>query len=69
MALKAQAIRIVAPIPGKSAIGLEIPNTQRELVHFYDIITSDAFKKAKSKLTLALGKDISGKPFITSSPK
>jgi len=62
LALRATSIRIVAPIPGKAAIGIEIPNTERELVKFKEVVTSEAFQKTKSKLTLCLGKDIVGRP-------
>jgi S-DNA-T family DNA segregation ATPase FtsK/SpoIIIE len=62
LALRAISIRIVAPIPGKAAIGIEIPNTDRETVRFKEIATSEAFQNAKSELTLCLGKDIVGHP-------
>jgi S-DNA-T family DNA segregation ATPase FtsK/SpoIIIE len=64
LALRAISIRIVAPIPGKAAIGIEIPNTNRELVRFKEIVVSGAFEKSKSKLTLCLGKDIIGNPVV-----
>jgi S-DNA-T family DNA segregation ATPase FtsK/SpoIIIE len=62
LALRAISIRIVAPIPGKAAIGIEIPNPDRETVRFKEIVTSAAFQNAKSELTLCLGKDIVGHP-------
>jgi S-DNA-T family DNA segregation ATPase FtsK/SpoIIIE len=62
MALEAVRIRIVAPIPGKAAVGIEVPNRARETVYLKEIIADDVFQKAKSKLTLALGKDIEGRP-------
>jgi S-DNA-T family DNA segregation ATPase FtsK/SpoIIIE len=62
LALRAISIRIVAPIPGKAAIGIEIPNADRETVRFKEIVTSAAFQNAKSELTLCLGKDIVGHP-------
>ncbi len=65
LALRAETIRIVAPIPGKAVIGIEVPNAQRENVRIKDIIASEAFEKSKSKLTLALGKDIMGNPVVT----
>ncbi len=65
MALKAQTIRIQAPIPGKDVVGIEIPNEEFETIYLREIIESDIFKKAASPLTLALGKDIVGKPFVT----
>jgi DNA segregation ATPase FtsK/SpoIIIE, S-DNA-T family len=64
LALRAISIRIVAPIPGKAAIGIEIPNANRELVRFKEIVVSSAFEKSKSKLTLCLGKDIVGNPVV-----
>ena len=62
MALEAIRIRIVAPIPGKAVVGIEVPNRTRETVYLKEIIADDAFSKAKSKLTIALGKDIEGRP-------
>jgi len=62
LALRAATIRIVAPIPGKAAIGIEVPNPQRELVKFKEVVASSAFEKSKSKLTICLGKDIIGNP-------
>lgn len=64
LALSAISIRIVAPIPGKSVVGIEIPNALRETVYIKEIVDSEAFKTSESKLTLALGKDISGAPFV-----
>lgn len=61
LALKAQSVRI-SPAPGKAAIGIEIPNRQRETVCLREIISSEGFRKSQSKLTLALGKDIFGTP-------
>lgn len=65
MALRATGIRIVAPIPGKSVIGIEVANANREPVRLEDIVASEAFEHSKSKLTLALGKDIVGNPVVT----
>ena len=65
LALRAVSVRIVAPIPGKGAIGIEVPNTVRETVYFKEIVSQDAFLNSRSKLTLALGKDLSGEPVIT----
>ncbi len=65
MALKALKVRVVAPLPNKSTVGIEVPNPQRETVGLKDMLTSDAFAKARSKLALALGKDIYGRPVIT----
>jgi S-DNA-T family DNA segregation ATPase FtsK/SpoIIIE len=64
LALRAISIRIVAPIPGKAAIGIEIPNTDRETVRFKEIVASDVFQKSSSKLTICLGKDIVGHPVV-----
>jgi DNA segregation ATPase FtsK/SpoIIIE, S-DNA-T family len=64
LALRAASIRIVAPIPGKAVIGIEVPNAVREMVRFKEIVVSGAFEKSKSKLTLCLGKDIVGNPFV-----
>ena len=69
MALKAQSIRIQAPIPGKDVVGIEIPNEKIETIYLREILESDIFKKAKSPLTIALGKDIVGAPFVTDLKK
>ena len=65
MALKALRVRVVAPLPGKSTVGIEVPNPSRETVSLKDILTSDAFIRSRSKLALALGKDIFGRPVVT----
>ncbi|MBI4510804.1 MAG: DNA translocase FtsK 4TM domain-containing protein [Deltaproteobacteria bacterium] len=62
MALEAESVRIVAPIPGKAAVGIEVPNKQRETVFLKEILADDVFQKAKSKLQIALGKDSEGRP-------
>ena len=62
--LAAESIRIEAPIPGKQAVGIEIPNKEKEVVHLRDIIESNAFEDAESKISMALGKDIAGDPVI-----
>ncbi|MFZ7111857.1 MAG: DNA translocase FtsK [Desulfatiglandales bacterium] len=64
MALRAPAIRIVAPLPGKGAIGVEIPNNKREMVLLKEVISAADFKTSANKLTIALGKDITGSPVI-----
>jgi len=64
LALSALSIRIVAPIPGKAVVGIEVPNTNRETVYLKEIIDSDSFRTFKSKLSFGLGKDISGEPFV-----
>jgi len=69
MALKAKSIRIQAPIPGKDVVGIEIPNDEMETIYLREILESDIFKKAKSPLTIALGKDIVGAPFVTDLKK
>ena len=62
LAMKAISLRIVAPLPGKSVVGVEVPNPSRETVSLKEVVTSEAFTKSRSKLRLALGKDIFGKP-------
>jgi len=69
LAMRAISIRIVAPIPGKAAIGIEVPNTNRQVVRFKEVIASSAFEKSKSKLTLCLGKDIVGNPVVAELDK
>ncbi len=69
LALRAPSIRIVAPIPGKAAIGIEIPNNQRETVFLKEIVSSPPFTDSKYELPIALGKDIIGAPFITDLAK
>ncbi|MBW1727801.1 MAG: DNA translocase FtsK 4TM domain-containing protein [Deltaproteobacteria bacterium] len=64
LALRATSIRIVAPIPGKAVIGIELPNATRELVKFKGIVASSVFEKSKSKLTICLGKSIVGDPVV-----
>ena len=63
--MKAVSLRIVAPLPGKSVVGVEVPNPSRETVSLKEVLTSEAFTKSRSKLRLALGKDIFGKPVAT----
>ena len=67
--LAAETIRIEAPIPGKQAVGIEVPNTEKETVHFRDIVESDEFQDAKSKLSVALGKDVAGNMAIADIAK
>lgn len=69
MALKAQTIRIQAPIPGKDVVGIEVPNEQTQTIYMREVLESDLFKNASSPLTLILGKDIVGNPFITDLKK
>jgi S-DNA-T family DNA segregation ATPase FtsK/SpoIIIE len=63
MAMRAIRVRIVAPLPGKAAVGIEIPNNNREDVYMKDILTSESYQKNPAKLNLALGKNIFGEPF------
>ncbi len=65
LAMRAKRIRIVAPIPGKGAVGIEIPNRKHGLVYLRDVIDSPPFQNSNSPLTLALGKTISGEPYVT----
>jgi S-DNA-T family DNA segregation ATPase FtsK/SpoIIIE len=62
--LRAKSIRIVAPIPGKAAVGIEIPNRHPQMVYIRDILASEKFEKNGYHLPLAFGKDIAGKPFV-----
>jgi S-DNA-T family DNA segregation ATPase FtsK/SpoIIIE len=62
MALEAQSVRIVAPIPGKAVVGIEIPNKKRETVYLKEILEDDSFRKSASKLQICLGKDTKGAP-------
>jgi S-DNA-T family DNA segregation ATPase FtsK/SpoIIIE len=65
LALKAMSIRIVAPVPGKAVIGIEIPNPKRQVVALREILADGACQKSSSRLTIALGKDIMGTPVVT----
>ena len=69
LTLRAQSIRIVAPIPGKAAIGIEIPNNQREVVYLKEILSSAAYKNSKHRLPIALGKDITGAAVVADLTK
>ncbi|MEA3374032.1 MAG: DNA translocase FtsK 4TM domain-containing protein [Campylobacterota bacterium] len=69
MALRAETIRIQAPIPGKDVVGIEIPNKTVETIYLREILESKLFKEASSPLTIVLGKDIVGNPFITDLKK
>jgi DNA segregation ATPase FtsK/SpoIIIE, S-DNA-T family len=64
MAVGGQPIRIEAPIPGKSAVGIELPNGERQIVYFKHILTSDMFTKSKAKLPVVIGTNISGAPYV-----
>jgi S-DNA-T family DNA segregation ATPase FtsK/SpoIIIE len=65
LAMKAQSVRIVAPIPGKARVGVEVPNIQSTLVFLKEILGAKEFQQSESKLTLAIGKDIAGVPIIS----
>ncbi len=67
--LAAESIRIEAPIPGKQAVGIEIPNKENEMVHFREIIEDDKFIDHKSKLAFGLGKDVAGQAVVTDIAK
>ncbi len=69
MILCAESIRIQAPIKGKDVVGIEIPNSQSQTIYLREILESELFQKSSSPLTLALGKDIVGNPFITDLKK
>ena len=63
------SVRVVEVIPGKSFVGVEIPNESRQIVHLSEVLTSKSFSEARSKLTLALGNDIAGNPVVTNLAK
>ncbi len=69
LALRAPSIRIVAPIPGKAAIGIEIPNNRREMVYIKELLSSPVYKESRYELPIALGKDITGAPVVTDLAK
>ncbi len=69
MALKARGVRILAPIPGEAAVGVEIPNSQSQMVYIREIIGSESFRNARAPLTIALGKDTNGNIFCTDLAK
>ena len=69
MALRAETIRIQAPIPGRDVIGIEIPNESFDTIYLRDILESELFMTSKSPLTMAMGKDIVGNPFVTDLKK
>jgi S-DNA-T family DNA segregation ATPase FtsK/SpoIIIE len=64
LALKARSIRILAPIPGKGTIGIEVPNKSPSVVTIKEILASEAFASSKSKLEIAVGKDVAGNPYV-----
>ncbi|MBD3316094.1 MAG: hypothetical protein GF344_09925 [Chitinivibrionales bacterium] len=65
LAVGGKKIRIQAPIPGKAAVGIELPNEEMQVVHFKDVLTSEVFRSPKNKLPVVVGKSISGSCFIT----
>jgi DNA segregation ATPase FtsK/SpoIIIE, S-DNA-T family len=65
LALKAPSVRIVAPIPGKGAVGVEVPNPIPEMVYLREIVDSPAFQRHRGQLPLALGKDLEGRPYVS----
>ncbi len=65
LVMRALSVRVVAPIPGKAVVGIEVPHKRRETVRFRELLDSEEFRGASSKLTLALGKDILGRPVVT----
>ena len=67
--LAAETLRIEAPIPGKQAVGIEVPNKEREAVHLREVIESEEFENNKSKLSVALGKDVAGQAVIADIAK
>ena len=69
MALRAKTIRIQAPVPGKDVVGIEVPNEKIDTIYLKEILESEIFTKASSPLTIALGKDIVGNPFVTDLKK
>jgi len=69
LAMKAMSIRIVAPIPGKSVVGIEIPNQNKSIIRLREMLECAGFAKSRSNLSLALGKDISGTPYIADLAK
>ena len=69
MALSALRIRIVAPIPGKNVVGIEVPNVSREIVWLKEVLSDQSYTRSESRLTLSLGKDIVGNPTVMNLAK
>jgi S-DNA-T family DNA segregation ATPase FtsK/SpoIIIE len=64
LAMRCVGLRILAPVPGKPVVGIEVPNMRREMIYFKDVITADVFRESDSRLTLVIGKDITGEPAV-----
>lgn len=64
LAMKSSSVRVVAPLPGRGTVGVEIPNTQKHMVYLREVLEDKAFKKSPSKLSFAIGKDVSGNAII-----
>jgi S-DNA-T family DNA segregation ATPase FtsK/SpoIIIE len=64
LAMKSSGVRVVAPIPGRGTVGIEIPNQKKHLVYLREVLEEDVFAQANSKLTLAIGKDVKGEPVV-----
>ena len=69
LGLKAESVRIIGSIPGKAALGIEIPNPERHVVHIRDILAHEKFQKSPSKLTIGLGMDVVGHPVVADLAK
>ena len=69
MALRAASVRIQAPVPNEGVVGIEVPNRKREMIYLHEILASDEFAGAQSQLTIALGKDITGRPMVADLAK
>jgi S-DNA-T family DNA segregation ATPase FtsK/SpoIIIE len=65
LVMEAVSVRVVAPIPGKAVVGIEIPHKRRETVRLRDLLDSEEWRTSTSKLSLALGKDVLGRPVVT----
>ncbi|MDH4321518.1 MAG: DNA translocase FtsK 4TM domain-containing protein [Desulfobulbaceae bacterium] len=69
LGLRAESVRIVGSVPGKAALGIEIPNPERHIVYFRDIVVGDTFQKAASRLSIGLGMDVVGNPVVANLAK
>ena len=68
LALKAPSVRIVAPIPGKGAVGVEVPNPEPEIVWLRDVLEAPAYRRTRSALPIALSHDLAGRPYVADLP-